>query len=717
MQWIEEAPTPNEDDVRNPVGVRVTFLASSMRVLTNDDGDTLRRQNWYLKNNGNWRQQEQQQQPDQDDPEDPRVERALHEEESASVPPKIRAARMLFLVACLVIIGAAVTVGIMCGVGTICNAGSNDSESETSDHTDTVIIPGQVIPQSPTSTATTATTNSPSTAVSAVESEPSAAPHDGNTETQAPTISEHSPSADPSTPLAIIDLPIFSQESTGASIGVVDLVFGSEGGGSSGQNSTSAETTGNQTIPEGDGSSNLYEFETILDDSEAATLDPSIEETLVTDFEVTVVDTASGLPTAEPTIQPTAEPTKQAKGGKDKEEDKDQPEPDSALPPTFLPTFEPSAPPQTDTPTFMPSLPKTPTTGPLVFAEAGTRIPTAENNEELQIEGPAMILSDNELVMLSVTIGFTGVQMPVPDYTVAALLKPSSPQSRALQWMSATYTASDLVRMPAWRMQQIFALAVVYYSLEADTWEDMHRHNWLNASLHECEWAPRTPRPDWIGYIPQIYCVDESDRVSSLNFYDVPYLDGVFPPELELLSSLESVRSSKTLLDGKLEAVLPWQQLQRLENLTEIRLGNSFLTSTIPLEVSRLTKLTHLDFFDNELVGTLHSEIGLLRRLKALRVPYNNLTGTIPSELGMTKLTTLDLAGNNFSGEIPTELALLTDLHALYLELNTLSEVFPFVPESVCKIRSLKELWVDCYNGNATCAADCDCFCFSQIVP
>ena len=102
--------------------------------------------------------------------------------------------------------------------------------------------------------------------------------------------------------------------------------------------------------------------------------------------------------------------------------------------------------------------------------------------------------------------------------------------------------------------------------------------------------------------------------------------------------------------------------------VTELTLKGNDLNGGIPPELSVLTALESLDLGGNALTGSIPAELGDLFQLRALELGGNKLTDRIPAELGnLTELVRLDLSKNEFVGLIPAELTRLTHLEVLWL--------------------------------------------------
>ncbi|KAG6541451.1 hypothetical protein Mapa_017123 [Marchantia paleacea] len=139
-----------------------------------------------------------------------------------------------------------------------------------------------------------------------------------------------------------------------------------------------------------------------------------------------------------------------------------------------------------------------------------------------------------------------------------------------------------------------------------------------------------------------------------------------------------------TLLDCDNPDVKANQSLARDADVvvTELNLGATGLTGSIPKEFGLLSSLSVLWLRENFLTGAIPLEIGNSAALSVLALDRNGLSSNIPPSLWnlCPRLTLLALDSNALEGEIPnpanpgTQCPLLTDLH---LQNNQLSGQIP----------------------------------------
>ncbi|KAH6796378.1 hypothetical protein C2S51_037364 [Perilla frutescens var. frutescens] len=116
--------------------------------------------------------------------------------------------------------------------------------------------------------------------------------------------------------------------------------------------------------------------------------------------------------------------------------------------------------------------------------------------------------------------------------------------------------------------------------------------------------------------------------------------------------------------------------------------SSSNVVGQLPEELWTLTYLTNLDLGQNYLTGTLPPSIGNLTRMQYLSIGINALSGELPKELGMlTDLRSLAVSTNNFSGPLPSELGNCTKLEQLWIDS---SGVGGAIPLSFVKLQNMQ---------------------------
>ncbi|KAK6270402.1 hypothetical protein POUND7_007507, partial [Theobroma cacao] len=79
--------------------------------------------------------------------------------------------------------------------------------------------------------------------------------------------------------------------------------------------------------------------------------------------------------------------------------------------------------------------------------------------------------------------------------------------------------------------------------------------------------------------------------------------------------------------------VIP-DELWTLTFLTNLKLGQNYLTGPLSASIGNLTRMQWLDLGINALSGELPKEIRLLTDLRSLAIGTNNFSGPLPSEIG-----------------------------------------------------------------------------------
>ncbi|CAA0839691.1 LRR receptor-like serine/threonine-protein kinase HSL2 [Striga hermonthica] len=92
---------------------------------------------------------------------------------------------------------------------------------------------------------------------------------------------------------------------------------------------------------------------------------------------------------------------------------------------------------------------------------------------------------------------------------------------------------------------------------------------------------------------------------------------------------------------NKFSGVLP-SCINKLLNLTELRMQGNNFSSEIPTNIGDLVQLTELDLQENRFSGIIPSELGELPHLTYLNPSNNMLSGVIPEELAKLKIIVFD---------------------------------------------------------------------------
>lgn len=275
----------------------------------------------------------------------------------------------------------------------------------------------------------------------------------------------------------------------------------------------------------------------------------------------------------------------------------------------------------------------------------------------------------------------------LPSYTQQALDSPTSPQQRALSWLTKD---PALTSYSAEQMLQRFVLKTFYFATNGANDElDIDQKwlvsdGWSSSSLssgneHECQWFT-SYRDDTI----EPACDDQGTYINlSVNRNN---LRGSLPRELSLLTSLK-------VLDVELnsiEADIP-TELGLLTNLERLLLGSNDFTGSLPSEIGHLSQLMVLELENNVISGPLPSQLGQLEKLVNLTLDDNQFHGNVPTELTLlSSLENLLLHRNGFTGSLPTEIGRWESLKSFSFRNNLLSGS---IPTEVGLLTNLERLW------------------------
>ncbi|KAK6133094.1 hypothetical protein DH2020_033133 [Rehmannia glutinosa] len=119
-------------------------------------------------------------------------------------------------------------------------------------------------------------------------------------------------------------------------------------------------------------------------------------------------------------------------------------------------------------------------------------------------------------------------------------------------------------------------------------------------------------------------------------------------------------------------------ELWNLTYLTDVNLGQNYLTGPIPAAIGNLVRMQYLSLGINALSGALPRELGLLTDLRSLSFSTNNFSGPLPSQLGsLSRLTQIYFDSAGVSGPIPATFANLRSLERVWASDNELTGRIP----------------------------------------
>ncbi|KAH6777140.1 Leucine-rich repeat transmembrane protein kinase [Perilla frutescens var. frutescens] len=167
------------------------------------------------------------------------------------------------------------------------------------------------------------------------------------------------------------------------------------------------------------------------------------------------------------------------------------------------------------------------------------------------------------------------------------------------------------------------------------------------------------------------------------------------------------------------------EELWTLIYLTNLNLGQNYLTGRLPPSIANLTRMQYLSIGINALSGELPKELGMLTDLRSLAIGTSNFSGPLPSELGnCTRLEQLWIDSSGVSGAIPLSLARLQNMQIMFSSDNAFTGRIPEfigswsnltvlrlegnsfqgpIPSSFSNLRDLTDLRIsDISNGNSS---------------
>ncbi|KAK3423856.1 hypothetical protein EUGRSUZ_F00615 [Eucalyptus grandis] len=116
-----------------------------------------------------------------------------------------------------------------------------------------------------------------------------------------------------------------------------------------------------------------------------------------------------------------------------------------------------------------------------------------------------------------------------------------------------------------------------------------------------------------------------------------------------------------------------WPNLSTLSELTHLNLSGSYLSGTVPSEISHLSKLESLDLSENYFFGVFLDTVFRLPSLTTLDISLNvNLFGILPKSNWTSPLVSLDLGQTYFSGEIPNSIGNMKSLAVLNIQFGVI---------------------------------------------
>ena len=228
----------------------------------------------------------------------------------------------------------------------------------------------------------------------------------------------------------------------------------------------------------------------------------------------------------------------------------------------------------------------------------------------------------------------TSIDPVMPPSTRVLLDIPGTCQNWAREWLR---TGTDVTELPVNRVQQRFALAVVYCEFGGDDWPESRGELWVS-DLHECDWHTME------GFNP----CDSMEQYESIQL-NSQQLRGQLPPEISMMPSLREINLSDNLIEGPISP-----DFAKLSKLETFILSFNLFKGEIPDFMWKYEDMVQMDLAANFFDGKLPSDISLTEpNLRVLFLENNDMSGPLPADFGDLDWKQLHLDGNNFDGPIP----------------------------------------------------------------
>ena len=260
-----------------------------------------------------------------------------------------------------------------------------------------------------------------------------------------------------------------------------------------------------------------------------------------------------------------------------------------------------------------------------------------------------------------VACGFvmSSIDPVMPPSTRDLLNIPGTCQNWAREWLR---TGNNVTELPVHRVQQRFALAVVYCEFGGDDWPERRGELWVS-DLHECDWHT----------MEGINPCDSAEQYEIIQL-DSKQLRGMLPVEISMMPSLREINLSNNLLEGPIPP-----DFAKLSKLDTLVLSFNLFKGKIPDFMWKYEDMIQMDLAYNFFDGKLLSNIPLMEpNLRFLFLENNDMSGPLPANFGDLDWKQLHLDGNNFDGPIPQGLFQgKQGFEELYLHRNKLKGKIP----------------------------------------
>ena len=227
-------------------------------------------------------------------------------------------------------------------------------------------------------------------------------------------------------------------------------------------------------------------------------------------------------------------------------------------------------------------------------------------------------------------------------------LSQNEARKRALYWLSHqdTYEQKEVGTGFLHR----YALAVIYFSLEGDSWNRCSSASHSGTGSIKANDCPTDNERYLSSASHRMWDGVNGNRDDTITWLDLSnrnvYSEQFLPLELTLLSpTLELLWVSE---NPDLSGILP-EYMGEFQKLESLNVHKTSVGGALPDSLYTLRKLSSLRLYKSKFTGSISSNIGNMGRLKWLWIHENEFTGVVPEEIGkLKKLEGVTLHGNKF---------------------------------------------------------------------
>lgn len=273
----------------------------------------------------------------------------------------------------------------------------------------------------------------------------------------------------------------------------------------------------------------------------------------------------------------------------------------------------------------------------------------------------------------SVTFSGTPIAYPVEH------IGDATPEEMSVQWLievDPLHLTSDS-NSSKLRLRQRYALLTLWYHTSSNTWGNST--GWLEFE-DECSWFGVT-------CVETVRHENDTDSRRAVSSISLSYnsLNGEFPPDLGLLTSLETLNLGLNEIFGSLpESIGQWSDIK----FFEMNLNPPGLNRTLPVSMQNWRSVEHVNLNRNTLTGTLPEWVGLWTNLDYFSVGDNKMNGTLPESMGNWRnVTFVEFLSNHFTGTVPASVGEWSNLLSFEVSGNALTGT---IPEAVVNWKSIQ---------------------------